>query len=361
MSSSTGRNHTALLAAGIFAHESGQRLLSILLMLADRGFKGLYDKCARNLDGHYYQEGLRRVHKWSDDVVREDIAFVREACPDLDETYAACFVQYVSDRWRDGRPTVRTPDLLAFVRRFLEALGQQESLVTGDFFARRDDPVYRRVTCMDAARTALYALVTAESVRVELLSEVAAPSSKPLAEATRAELGGADEEEAAPADEEEEGEMVEVHPADSVSQVGAARAASVASRAREAPRAASVVSAAREAAPPPRAASVVAAAREAPRAASVVSAAREAPRAASVVSAAAREPAAASVAEPPPLRRSVGVGGSADSTVSRHDHIEEAAAEEDEGARAPPRRRLMPSSRESNVSVGLPNRRSPKH
>lgn len=219
---------TAMMAAGIFAHESGQRLLSILLSLGERGFKGLYDKCARNLEGEYYQAGLRRVNAWSDAVLKEDIDFVQHTCPDFEETYESCFVQYVADRYRGRkRPTVRTPSLLEFVRRFLESLGQHEALATGDYFTKRDT-MLKRVACMDAARTALYALMTAENVRVELLSEAGSmappparksmPSSeeskdvRPLAEASEADLRGASVAD------------MEVTPGDSVSQIGGGRA-----------------------------------------------------------------------------------------------------------------------------------------
>ena len=238
---SSTASSTAMMAAGIFAHESGQRLLSILLTLADRGFKGLYDKCLHNLAGDYYQHGLRRVHAWSDAVIREDVDYVKASYPDLEETYDACFVLYVADRYRGRkRPTVRTPAILEFVRGFLDALGQHETLSTGDYFARRDDVMLRRIACMDAARTALYALLTAESVRVELLSEAGSVQARPeaprppsqvrsLADASDAELRGVGADD--------------VMPSDSISQVGGrtrARPPSEAPRPRapsEAPRA----------------------------------------------------------------------------------------------------------------------------
>lgn len=163
---------TATLAAGMFASESGQRLLHILLQLGDRGFKGLYDKCMHNLEGEYYQTGLRRASSWSEGVIREDIDYVKQACPDLEETFGACFVSYVADRYRGRkRPTVQCPPLVNFVKSFYESLGAHESLATGDYFVKRD-PVLKRVACMDACRTALYGLMSAETVRIELLSEV---------------------------------------------------------------------------------------------------------------------------------------------------------------------------------------------
>lgn len=198
--------NAAVLAAGIFAHESGQRLLHILLTLGERGFKGLYDKCHNNLTGDYYQTGLRRVHAWSDEVILDDLASVRRQCPDLEETYEACFVNYVSDRFRGRtRTTTRPPLVLEFARRFLESLGHHEALATGDYFAQRDT-MLKRVACMDAARQALYALVTTENVRVELASEVGSSvaPSRHLAEATPEEVAAVDD----------------VAPGDSVSQVG---------------------------------------------------------------------------------------------------------------------------------------------
>ena len=86
-------------AAGIFAHESGQRLLHILLKLGERGFGGLFDKCSQNIPGSYYQTGLRRVSQWSEDVLLEDINFVKSDCPDISETYETCFAQYLMDRF----------------------------------------------------------------------------------------------------------------------------------------------------------------------------------------------------------------------------------------------------------------------
>jgi hypothetical protein len=203
---------TAVLAAGIFASESGQRLLHILLALGERGFRGLYDKCATNLAGDYYQEGLRRVRAWSKEVLQEDIDFVRRQCPDLEETYEQCFVQHVADRYRGRhRPTTRAPPLLDFIRRFLESLGQHETLTTGDYFGRRD-PMLKKMTCMDAARQALYASVTVESVRVELLSEAGGARAKSLAEASEADLRAAHPD-------------ATVHPDDSISQRGRPRRA----------------------------------------------------------------------------------------------------------------------------------------
>ena len=160
-----------LFAAGIFAHETGQRLLHILLRLSDRGFRGLYEKCANDLRGTYYQTGLRRVPLWSDGVLLEDIAHVTQECPDIAETFEACFHQYIADRFRAARSSHRCPTLLEFTRRFFESIGQHDAMASGEYF-QRGDPVTTRVACMDAARQALYAVVTSENVRIELASEV---------------------------------------------------------------------------------------------------------------------------------------------------------------------------------------------
>ena len=84
-------NQAGLFAAGIFAHENGQRLLQLLIQLTSRGFRGLYEKCKNDISGNYYQTGLRRVHAWSNDVLEEDIAFVKRSSPDMDETYEKLF------------------------------------------------------------------------------------------------------------------------------------------------------------------------------------------------------------------------------------------------------------------------------
>ena len=98
------------IAAGIFNSENGQRLLQILLQLGDRGFEGLYHKCKSNIHGDYYQLGLRRVHMWSDSVLNEDITFITTQCPDFEETFESCFVEYVTDRYRSkSRPTLKCP------------------------------------------------------------------------------------------------------------------------------------------------------------------------------------------------------------------------------------------------------------
>ena len=171
-------NHPGIFAAGIFAHENGQRLLQILMNLADRGFRGLYDKCRQDVSGAYYQTGLKRVHAWSDDVIQDDIAFVRHTAPDMQDTYESCFAQYVNERFRGGRrPMVKPPSLVEFTRRFLECIGQQDGVVNGNYFSS-GDTLTQRVVCMDAARQAFYTIVTTENVRVELASEVSAVAPK---------------------------------------------------------------------------------------------------------------------------------------------------------------------------------------
>jgi hypothetical protein len=168
---------TALFAAGIFAHESGQRLVHILLKFGERGFQGLFEKCRSNVAGSYYQRGLRRVSSWSAEVLEGDIQDVRADCPDVDETFQACFAQYVSDRFRSQRrPTHKCPPLIDFVRHYLTQLGQHDALKTGEYFSKRD-PAITRLACMDSARAALYMLVSSDNVRVELESQVGRPDS----------------------------------------------------------------------------------------------------------------------------------------------------------------------------------------
>jgi hypothetical protein len=169
---------SVVFAAGIFAHESGQRFLQILLKLADRGFHGLYDKCADNLQGDYYRSGLGRVNCWPDSVLQEDVDFVKNDCPDIEDTFEDCFAQYVMDRFTKKRSLHACPPVLSFVRNFLESLGLHEYLISGQFFVSKE-PWISRIACMDAARQAFYSLVTNENVRVELASEVGsvAPST----------------------------------------------------------------------------------------------------------------------------------------------------------------------------------------
>ena len=161
--------------SGIFATETGQRFLLILERLANRGFEGLYTKCNGNTRSSYYQEGLSRVPMWTDDILRDDVHAVRRECPDLDDTYRACFVQYVDERYTvEGKKrSVRTPTIEEFTRRFFTAVGRHVSMKSGDFFASRD-PMHARVTCMDAAREAMYDSANADTVRVELASQISA-------------------------------------------------------------------------------------------------------------------------------------------------------------------------------------------
>lgn len=203
---------------GIFTTEPGQRLLTISELLTKRGFEGLYEKCSSNVSGTYYQTGLRRVHMWSDNVIDEDIEHVRSRCPDLDETYEACFVNYISERYTGNqRPTINCPPLATFVRRFLESVAQQDSLITGEFFSAKE-PLMRRITCMDAARSALYALVTSESLRIELASEVShTRTAQTLSNTRNVEQYRRTDDDA----------MTEVKPEDSVSQVESVRSSRV--------------------------------------------------------------------------------------------------------------------------------------
>ena len=209
-----------ILSSGIFASEPGQRLLTICDTLTRRAFHGLYVKCKDNVDGNYYQTGLRRVHVWSDDIVSEDIQFVRGTCPDIDETYEMCFVHYVEERFRGNkRPTVHCPTLLKFVRRFLESVALHEHMQTAEFFTTRD-VIQKRITCMDACRTAFYSLVNADSVRVEMESVVS--RGGPPSEVSRTKQRKRDEAQEPPPEVVLDAEEPEIHPNDSISQINVA-------------------------------------------------------------------------------------------------------------------------------------------
>ena len=218
-----------ILSAGIFSSEPGQRLLSICDTLSRRAFHGLYTKCENNVQGTYYQTGLKRVHVWSDAIVNEDIDFVRRTCPDIDETYEMCFVHYVEERYRGSRrPVINCPNLLKFVRHFLESVALHEHLQTAEFFTTRD-VVQRRITCMDACRQAFYSLVNADSVRVELESTVSRGTTRndPPSEVSVVRAPSQLQKN----DVVLESEEPEISPFDSISQINVPH--SVASRAVE--------------------------------------------------------------------------------------------------------------------------------
>jgi len=216
MSSSSSRH---ILSAGIFSSEPGQRLLSICDTLTRRAFQGLHAKCKDDVRGSYYQTGLKRVHVWSDAIVNEDIDFVRNTCPDIDETYEMCFVHYVEERFRGNRrPVIHCPALLKFVRHFLESAALHEHLQTAEFFTTRD-VVQKRITCMDACRQAFYSLVNADSVRVELESTVSRGTAPPSeVSVARAPLPPPSQRSEEVVLESEEPEL-EILPSDSISQI----------------------------------------------------------------------------------------------------------------------------------------------
>lgn len=205
------------IAAGIFARENGQRLIQILMMLTDRGFSGLYERCAPDVKGRYYQTGLRRVHVWSDDVIMEDVTFVQEQCPDLFDTFNSCFSDFVSERYNGKkRPSVRPPEFVDFARRFLECIGTHTALTSADYFTAKDT-ILKRFACMDSARQALYTMVSADTVRVELQSEVSAPPyhKNEFPSPSRSQATFRKTSDLAVDDI--------IHPSDSVSQVGSVR------------------------------------------------------------------------------------------------------------------------------------------
>ena len=157
--------------AGIFSREQGQRFLQILVALGAKGFEGLYKRCENDLSGSYYQMGLRRANQWSEETLREDVDSIKRYFPDLEDIFESCFVSYVEDTFRKKKVSIYAPSVLEFVSAFYEALGKHDALVTGDFFARRD-MILQRIACMDAARQGMYALSSSKHVRVELASEV---------------------------------------------------------------------------------------------------------------------------------------------------------------------------------------------
>ena len=155
-------NTRAHIAAGIFATEPGQRFLTILKLFVDRGFRALYDKCKENITGDYYQNGLRRVHVWSD-VIVEDCNYVRSKCRDpTKRSTLFCTIYPGSFPWTIFRPTCSPPSVPVFVRHFLESVAQNDILIDGSYFIL--NATLRTVhACMDAARQALYTLVTVDT------------------------------------------------------------------------------------------------------------------------------------------------------------------------------------------------------
>lgn len=221
-----------ILSSGIFGTEPGQRLLSICDLLTRRAFEGLYAKCKQDVSGNYYQTGLRRVHLWSDELVQQDILFVRNSCPDIDETYQGCFVHYVEERYRGNqRPVVQCPPLIQFVRRYLESVALHEMLILAEFFTTRDI-VQKRITCMDACRQTFYSIVNTDSVRME--TESVAPSRTIV------------EPQAVILDNEPE-----IHPSDSVSQIEVPQSVISQSFEKEVERPPTPVKESRATSPPP--------------------------------------------------------------------------------------------------------------
>ena len=141
---------THILATGIFASEAGQRFLHILMKMADVAIRPLYTKSNGIADSQYYQQGLRRVHTWSDECVQEDIRRVQSECPDLEDTMETCFVCFVRDRFSGARrPTTCNPSYVEFTRRYYESLSLHDHMVAGTFFT---DSLSKRITCMECAR-----------------------------------------------------------------------------------------------------------------------------------------------------------------------------------------------------------------
>lgn len=323
----------SLQPTGIFATEPGQRLLLMLLKLADRAFHQLFTRCNGEVKSVYYQNGLCRAETWSETLIDEDVEFVKTLYPDMDETFEFCVKQYVLERFRG---TQSTPALSKseFVRSFYKSLGQHEALTSGVYFSRGEE-VSRRIACMDSGRDALYSLIYyIPTTSVELASQVATE---------------------------------ELHPDDSISQIGSARAPGYDAR-EETYDAPSVVSkhSPRRGAP----ASVVSTRRDA-------STETHAPRdAASVVSRASRSRDVSAEAHVPRDAASVvsETRRRAPEKPSRHDVVHD--SEEFSRSRAtsvasesrydgfeivpkPPERQVA-SSRDSHVSVGMRTIRSPR-
>jgi hypothetical protein len=329
---------SSLLGTGIFAHETGQRFLHILIRFADRGFRGLYDKCANDVTSTYYRTGLKRVSMWDDAVLQDDMEHVRCECADLSETYETCFKGYVQDRFRDRRrPQHATPSIGTFIRAYLQHLGEHACLVSGDFFGTRDE-IARRLACMDAARLALYELVTSENVAsVELASEVSCARSSMTA-ATRRH-------------QEDLRSRTEIRPDDSASQIGGARATGYAEpllREDDFEVMRGVEDAPPSPAPPPNA-----------------------PSRGRAESRESRESASGNVADRSPSPVASHVSRMADSTVSRHDfsargaagaayHASRAGSSVHVAPARPLVGRAVASSRDSSVSIGMKKVHSPR-
>ena len=203
--------------SGLFNDEVAQRYLRTIVLLAEKGFFELYEKCMPG-NPNNYRKGLERVTTWSNNVMEGDLKHIQTEYPDFDSLYDHCFISYVKNvrgiNFKTHKLMVNVPSSIEFVRLYFLALARHPNIMSGDFF-KENNVVSTRVTCMDCARDAFFALDVIDNVQLELRSQISAvaphkppsnvnvPSEITLDKATEVDL-----------------KNLEVRPDDSVSNVG---------------------------------------------------------------------------------------------------------------------------------------------
>ena len=165
--------------------ESGQRMLQLCERLVDMAIRPLHKRCTSSsgewTNEDFYKESMHNIRVWPVTILERDLAALRDAHPDCDETYRQCFAQYARERFGSGdrrRTAVQPPEMLSFYRILLEEISKCADFRGGTYFF--DDTTHgaRREACMEMARDAMNALTSPESVQVDLVSEVSGAVSR---------------------------------------------------------------------------------------------------------------------------------------------------------------------------------------
>lgn len=144
---------------GIFDSDQGQRFLDGLLVLTSVALSELWSASSSHSQ---YTQCIKHVHKWSSDLMSEQIRMTHERMPDFSMRYYEIVdafkynVRAVLSQ-EEGKRTVTVDE---FVSKYMQELASDECIRDGSYFRDKNNLITKHLVCMRSARNALFRLCT---------------------------------------------------------------------------------------------------------------------------------------------------------------------------------------------------------
>ncbi len=153
--------------SGVFSDETSQRFLRIMHECSDNAFTELYN---HSMPQHpsQFKTCLDRVNQWDGTLIHDEFVNIQKKFPDIVDTFKQVYVNFVKSM-RGGKTVklmVSMPKFEDFLHSFFNQISKHKCMRSGKYY-QQASLLDQRVTCLDAARDALFEFLGEEHVKLE--------------------------------------------------------------------------------------------------------------------------------------------------------------------------------------------------